>query len=95
MKIQYDTDSIYKNTNIVDNKYLDIMEPIIGDISAYDVYSVTLAAKYNERPDMLAYDLFSNSNLWWVFAEFNQDILKDPIMDFKSGLTIQVPLNFI
>jgi hypothetical protein len=95
MKIQYDTDSIYKNTNIVDNKYLDIMEPIIGDISAYDVYSVTLIAKYNERPDMLAYDLFSNSNLWWVFAEFNQDILKDPIMDFKSGLTIQVPLNFI
>tara|TARA_B110000503_G_scaffold58602_1_gene93743 strand:- start:4047 stop:4334 length:288 start_codon:yes stop_codon:yes gene_type:complete len=95
MTIQYDTDSIYKNTNIVDNKYLDIMEPIIGDISAYDVYSVTLTAKYNERPDMLAYDLFSNSNLWWVFAEFNQDILKDPIMDFKSGLTIQVPLNFI
>ena len=95
MTIQYDTDSIYKNTNIVDNKYLDIMEPIIGDISAYDVYSVTLIAKYNERPDMLAYDLFSNSNLWWVFAEFNQDILKDPIMDFKSGLTIQVPLNFI
>ncbi len=95
MKIQYDTDSVYKNTNIVDNKYLDIMEPIISDVTIYDLYSLTLESKYNERPDMLAYDLFSNANLWWIFAEFNQDLLKDPIIDFKSGLTIQVPLNFI
>ena len=95
MKIQYDADSIYKNTEIVDNKYLDVMESVISDISIYDLYSLTLEAKYNERPDTLAYDLFPNSNLWWIFAEFNQDLLKDPIMDFKSGLTIQVPRNFI
>ena len=110
MKIQYDTDSVYKNTNIVDNKYLDIMEPIISDVTIYDLYSLTLESKYNERPDMLAYDyrgvhsmstdmlaydLFSNANLWWIFAEFNQDLLKDPIIDFKSGLTIQVPTDFI
>tara|TARA_R110002074_G_scaffold397783_1_gene588652 strand:- start:2231 stop:2518 length:288 start_codon:yes stop_codon:yes gene_type:complete len=95
MTVQYDADSVYKNTEIVDNKYLDVMESVISDISVYDLYSLTLLAKYNERPDVLAYDLFSNSNLWWIFAEFNQDLLKDPIMDFKSGLTIQVPYNFI
>ena len=38
MKIQYDADSIYKNTEIVDNKYLDVMESVISDISIYDLY---------------------------------------------------------
>ena len=62
MTVQYDADSVYKNTEIVDNKYLDVMESVISDISVYDLYSLTLLAKYNERPDVLAYDLFSNSN---------------------------------
>jgi hypothetical protein len=95
MATQYGADSTYKNTEIVDNKYLDVMEPIISDITAYDLYSLTLDARHDERPDLLAYDLFSNANLWWIFAEFNQDLLKDPIIDFKSGLTIQVPTDFI
>ena len=33
----------------------------------------------------------ANSRLWWVFALRNPDELKDPIRDFKSGLTIFVP----
>ena len=50
--------------------------------------------KHNQKPDLLAYELYGNAKLWWVFALFNQDKLKDPIIDFKEGITIKVPVRF-
>jgi hypothetical protein len=46
---------------------------------------------YDERPDLLAYELYGSTRLWWVFTLRNPDLLKDPIRDFKSGLTIFLP----
>lgn len=94
MTTKYRTDSVYRNTPIINNKYLEILEPSIDDLSEYNTKPMTLASKYDQRPDKLAYDLYGNAKLWWVFAQFNQDTLKDPIMDFKSGLEIQVPTKF-
>ena len=90
----YRDDSLYRNTGLKNAKFLDILEPVVTDKENYATRSFTLSAKYNNRPDVLAYDLYGNAKLWWVFAEFNPDILKDPIMDFVSGLEIQVPNKF-
>ena len=90
----YKTDSMYRNTGVVDNKYLDIMEPVFTSINSGDTKTITLKSKYEKRPDKLAYDLYGNAKLWWIFAEYNQDTLKDPIVDFKSGLEIRVPKQF-
>ena len=46
---------------------------------------------YNLRPDMLAYDLYQDSNLWWVFAIRNPDVLVDPLLNFRTGAVIYVP----
>lgn len=46
---------------------------------------------YHLRPDMLAYDLYKDSNLWWVFAARNPNTLKDPLFDFVTGNTIYLP----
>lgn len=46
---------------------------------------------YNLRPDLLAYKLYGDSNLWWVFAVRNPDVLKDPIFDFIAPKVIYVP----
>ena len=46
---------------------------------------------YNNRPDLLAYDLYNNPNLWWVFTVRNPDTLIDPVFDFVTGVTIYVP----
>ena len=46
---------------------------------------------YDERPDLLAHQVYGNSRLWWVFSLRNPDVLKDPIRDFKPGTTIVVP----
>jgi hypothetical protein len=91
---RYTSDSVYRNTKIVDSKYLDILQNSIDDIDNYDIKKITITNKHNQRPDLLAYELYGNAKLWWVFAEFNQDKLIDPIIDFKSGLQIIVPTGF-
>ena len=86
----YPASSPYYNTDLVNNQYLDIMSnrPIPMDPS--DVYwEITMVYQY--RPDLLAYDLYSNSMLWWVFAMRNPNMLKDPYFDFEEGKNIYLP----
>jgi hypothetical protein len=91
---KYRTDSLYRNTEVVNSKYLDVLSIDNIDIKNTSTKTITLEAKHNERPDLLAYELYGNSKLWWTFALFNQDTLQDPIIDFKSGLRIIVPVRF-
>ncbi len=51
----------------------------------------TITAKYLNRPDLLAYDLYGNPNYWWVFCVRNPNQLRDPIWDFEIGKVIIVP----
>lgn len=90
----YRTDSVYRNTKTINNQYLDILNIDNIDMDNTTTETITLAAQYNEKPDLLAHDLYGNAKLWWVFPLFNQDILVDPIMDFKSGIKITVPTRF-
>jgi len=53
------------------------------------LYSVEL--QYQNRPDLLAYDLYNNVNLWWVFAARNPDVIQDPIFDLNAGVQIYIP----
>lgn len=46
---------------------------------------------YNYRPDLLAYDLYQDAKLWWVFAIRNPDVLVDPLYSFKAPNIIYVP----
>lgn len=46
---------------------------------------------YNLRPDLLAYDMYQDTNLWWVFALRNPDVLVDPLLNFTTGTVIYVP----
>ena len=90
----YRTDSLYRNTEIINRQYLDVLNIDNIDIDNTTTETITLKAKYDEKPDLLAYDLYGNAKLWWVFALFNQDELVDPIVDFKTGLKISVPIRF-
>lgn len=94
MAEQYRGDSVYRNTEIVDNKYLGMYSPTVTDTSKYNTYPLVIEAKHDKRPDVLAYELYGNPRLWWVFAMFNQDELVDPIIDFTAGKEIKVPTKF-
>jgi hypothetical protein len=72
------------------NQYLDVLT--IRPIPAADNdpdYSIE--SHYKHRPDLMAFDLYGNAALWWVFAQRNMDVLKDPVYDFEPGTVIKLP----
>jgi hypothetical protein len=86
----YPATSPYNATGIVNNKFLDIMVNRNIPMQPSDVYW-EITEVYQYRPDMLAYDLYSDSRLWWVFAQRNPNRLKDPYFDFVAGVGIYLP----
>ena len=90
MPVTYKNTSPYKNTFTFGNNFLDLMVPREIPKTPDDIlFSITNTYKY--RPDNLAYDLYGDSNLWWVFAMRNKNTLIDPIWDFKPGVMIYLP----
>ena len=70
--------------------FLDLLEyRAITKKSDDTVYAIDRVYQY--RPDMLAYDLYGDAALWWVFVARNPNVLKDPIFDFRPGTTIYIP----
>ena len=89
MAVEYRQDSPYAQTRM-QGTYLDIYEHRPIPSHADDVL-FTINATYEFRPDLLAYDLYSNQNLWWVFAVRNPNAIEDPIWDFRIGKKIYIP----
>lgn len=86
----YSQSSPYYLTQVYKNQFLDFMVNRPIPVDPTDDYWI-ITATYNMRPDMLAYDLYSNSKLWWVFAQRNPNRLKDPMFDFVEGTGIYIP----
>ena len=53
------------------------------------LFNINLTYQY--RPDLLAYDLYNNSRLWWVFYQRNPNTLTRPPLDFSAGVQIYLP----
>lgn len=86
----YTSTSPYYLTDITNGKFLDFMNNRPIPPVSTDLY-YTLTPVYNNRPDLLAYDLYGDARLWWVFAARNPNRLKDPLFDFTTGLSIYIP----
>jgi hypothetical protein len=86
----YPATSPYYNTGVVNNKFLDVMINRPIPMQPSDIYW-EITTTYEFRPDMLAYDLYADSRLWWVFASRNPNRLPDPYFDFVAGVGIYLP----
>ena len=53
------------------------------------LFKINLTFQY--RPDLLAFDLYSDAGLWWVFYQRNPNTLTAPPMDFAAGTSIYLP----
>ena len=86
----YAATSAYFETPVLQQQYLGVMvnRPIPKLI---DDLTLIINETYNLRPDLLAYDLYGDANLWWVFAQRNPNQLQDPLGDFVTGTTIYLP----
>tara|TARA_B100000214_G_C23799634_1_gene549737 strand:- start:256 stop:558 length:303 start_codon:yes stop_codon:yes gene_type:complete len=87
---KYKADSPWFKTRTVNNQYLTLLSirpiPAEADDTVY-----TIEEQYTHRPDLLAFDLYENKDLWWVFAQRNMDVIKDPVYDMEAGTKIFVP----
>lgn len=85
----YSKSSPYYSTSLT-NGYLDVLNfrdlPIEKDDVIFEITNT-----YENRPDLLAYDLYQDVNLWWVFAVRNKSIIKDPVFDMTAGKKIYLP----
>jgi hypothetical protein len=88
--VSYSASSPYYLTPIYQNLFLDMMvNRDIPKLSNDSYWEIT--TQYNLRPDLLAFDLYQDGRLWWVFAQRNPNRLKDPIFDFVTGTGIYLP----
>jgi alpha-L-fucosidase len=91
MTARYSNNSPWYNTQVKQN-YLDILtiRPVSAEV---DDFLYTIEAQYTYRPDLLAFDLYGDAGLWWVFIQRNLDVLQDPVFDFTPGKNIYIPKN--
>jgi hypothetical protein len=70
--------------------FLDVMvnRPIPKDT---DDQLFLINQTYQYRPDLLAFDLYDQSQLWWVFYQRNPNTLTAPPWDFEAGREIYLP----
>lgn len=87
--VTYEKTSLYAKTDFFGN-YLDVATfPDIPKL--VDDVRLVINKTYQFRPDLLAFDLYGDSNLWWVFAMRNPNAIQDPIFDMQVGRTIFIP----
>lgn len=72
------------------NGYLDVIS--FRDLpNQVDDILFEVTKNYEFRPELLAYDLYRDVGLWWVFAVRNKSIIKDPVFDLTAGTKIYLP----
>lgn len=86
----YSKTSPYYTTKLFENKFLDVLQYRSIPQLADDILT-EITTTYDLRPDLMAYDLYGTSGLWWVFAARNPDIITDPWWGFRSGISIYLP----
>ena len=85
----YDATSPYFDTGY-SQYYLDVMvnRPFPQES---DDLSFTINLTYQYRPDLLAFDLYDDARLWWVFYQRNPNTLTKPPVDFVANTVILLP----
>ena len=89
MKTEYSRYSPYFNTP-QNNLYLELLKirPVPAEASDFEY---VIQSQYRHRPDLLAFDVYGSSKLWWVIVQRNTNVIKDPIYDFEPGTKIFLP----
>jgi len=84
---------VYKRTSHlrqtpIRNGYTELyVPPIVPDFTQTKEFIIT--QRYVRRPDLHAYELYGESDFWWVFPLYNNNLIVDPInatRDFVAGI---------
>lgn len=87
--VNFDSKSFYRKTD-KSGFYMGYYEPITFTPDKTDYYYV-IPTKYDLKPGLLAFELYGDAQLMWVFSVYNRDIIVDPLFDFRAGKIIKIP----
>lgn len=87
-QVFYDPKS-YLSSATFNKFYLDLAD--LPSLKDSDGVLIQVPPECEHRPDLLSYQQYGTSRLWWVIMVANADILKDPIWDLKSGMRLFIP----
>ncbi len=84
----YDNKSYLYDTQMT-SFYLDVARmPRMNGVPSKEV---VVPPECDNRIDLFSYQQYGSSRFWWLIALANADAIKDPIWDFRSGMTVLVP----
>ena len=86
---QYDATSPYYNTPYQQFFLSNLVGRPIPSEADDRLFLINLTYQY--RPDLLAFDLYDNATLWWVFYQRNPNTLIAPPWDFLANTQIYLP----
>lgn len=89
MAVTYSKTSPYAQTNTY-SFFLDVATIPEIPMNPSDI-QYQIDAIYKNRPDLLAFDLYGDVGLWWIFSVRNPNVLQDPVFDFLPGAIIYIP----
>jgi len=84
-RLDYISRKFGRKTTLKAIKYPEI-EP-----STDDIYIITTVG---DRLDLLAYDFYHNTDLWWIITSANPDIIRRDGFVLKPGLEIRIPSDY-
>ena len=86
----FSSKSFFKETTQINNIRWYLSKPYLPKDPETDQEFV-ITQRYENKPGLLAYDLYGSARYNWVFAYYNRDSIHDPLVDMVEGLTITVP----
>ena len=69
--------------------YKNILFPEIP-LDVNDIYAMS---RVGDRLDLIAYRFYGSTELWWIIAIANKDIIRRDSYSLKPGLEIRIPIN--
>jgi hypothetical protein len=84
----YDNKSYLRETGFT-SFYLDVAK--LPSMTGVSTKTVVVPPECDNRIDLFSFQQYGSSRYWWMIALANADAIKDPIWDFRSGMTVLVP----
>lgn len=83
-------DIVIKRDKLTQNRYYKNIEYPEIKVSPNDVYIISTST---DRLDLLAFDYYNDSQLWWVISKANPNKVKRDSLFLNPGLQIRIPSN--
>ena len=77
-----------KKDQTTNNRYYKNIEYPEIPVRSNDIYIIS---KSTDRLDLLAFDYYKDSGLWWVISKANPDKVKRDSFFLNPGLQIRIP----